>query len=228
MKLLLALLGFAAGISIACSSTRSATSPAPENNTSTSQSTPIVNSIAQDKTRCVLSISQAPAIKGLKLGMTPDEVMTLFAGSKDDADLRSQLARPPSQFGTSSFVVRPERYENKTDFSGISQITFTLLDGRVFSITAQHNGPEWPDVDEFVTKFTEGTGLPPAAQWEAYPGLDRQMKTLTCTDFSVRLYAGGEGGSQNYVMIQDLQADKQLKDRRKKAREKASPPPGSQ
>lgn len=173
-------------------------------------------------------MSQAPAIHGLKLGMTPDEVMTLFAGSRDDADLRSQLARPPSQFGTSSFVVRPERYEHKTDFSGISQITFTLLDGRISSITAQHNGPEWPHVDDFVTKFTDGTGLPPASQWEAYPGLDHQMKTLTCTDFSVRLYAGGEGGSQNYVMVQDLQADKQLKDRRKKAREKASPTPGSQ
>jgi hypothetical protein len=49
------------------------------------------------------------------------------------------------------------------------------------------------------------------------------MKILKCKDFEVRVFAGGEGGNLNYVLMRDLVADKTLKDRRAKAREKATP-----
>ena len=49
------------------------------------------------------------------------------------------------------------------------------------------------------------------------------MKTLKCTNFEIRVFAGGEGGNLNYVFVRDLDADKKLKDRRAKAREKATP-----
>lgn len=170
-------------------------------------------------------MSELPAIKGIKLGMTPDEVLAVFPGSKDDAELRSALSRPPGQFGNSTFVITPAKYENK-EFTEVSRISFAALDGRVSSLTFSYNGPEWPHVDKFIERFVEGKNLPAADQWEPYVGLDHQMKTLTCADFAVRVYAGGDGGSQNYVLMQDLEADKKLKERRKKAREQASPTPG--
>ena len=216
--------------SIACSASRSATSPAQLTNTgSTDQaSSAPVNSPVQEKSACGLDMSQAPVLNGLKLGMTADEVLTLFPGSKDDAELRPQLTRPPSPFGVSSFVLKPSKYESRDKFAEVSQISFLLLDGRVSNFTVTYNGPEWSHVDKFVEKFVQGTGLPAADHWQPYSGMDNQLKTLTCADFEVRVFAGGQGGNLNYVLMQDLEADKQVKERKRKAREQASPTPGNQ
>jgi len=157
--------------------------------------------------------------------MTTEEVLALFPGSKDDAEVRTSLSRPPSQFGVSSFLVRPEKYESKDKFAGVNQITFTLLDGRVSSFSVGYNGPEYSHVDKFVAKFIEGTTLPAADQWEAYVGMDNSLKILKCTDFEIRVFAGGQGGNLNYALMKDLAAEKKLKERRDKARAKA-PSPG--
>lgn len=156
--------------------------------------------------------------------MTPDEVLALFPGSKEDAEVRSSLSAPPNRFGGSGFLIRPEKYESKDKFAGISQITFTLLDGRVSDFTVGYNGPEYSHVDKFVAKFIEGTNLPAADQWEARVGMDNSLKTLNCTDFEIRVFAGGQGGNLNYVLVKDLEAEKKLKDRKDKARAKATPP----
>jgi hypothetical protein len=155
--------------------------------------------------------------------MTQEEVLALFPGSKEDAELRANLSRPPSQFGLSAFVIRPDKFESKEKFAGVSQVGFTLLDGRVSNFTVGYNGPEYSHVDKFVAKFSEGTSLPAADAWEAYVGMDTQMKTLTCKDFEIRIFAGGKGGNLNYVLMRDLVADKKLKERRDKARQKATP-----
>jgi hypothetical protein len=173
------------------------------------------------KAICDLTMAQVLVINGLGLGMTPEQVMGLFPGSSEDAEVRSSLSRPASQFGVSSFIIRPDKYKSKEKFAGISQITFTLLDGRVSKFSVGYNGPEWPHVDKFVAKFVEGTNLPAADAWEAYVGLDTQLKTLRCEDFEIRVFAGGQGGNLNYVLLVDLAAEQKLKERRAKAKEKA-------
>jgi len=170
-------------------------------------------------------MAAAPVLNGLALGITQEEALSLFPGSKDDSEVHAFLSRPPSQFGVSELVIRPAKFESKEKYKGIGQITFNLLDGRVSNFTIGYNGPQYAHVDEFVTKFVEGTILPPADQWAAYAGMDSQMKTLTCKDFEIRIFAGGEGGSLNYVLMRDLEADKKLKDRRAKAKAQASPTP---
>lgn len=159
----------------------------------------------------------------MKLGMKVEEVLALFSGSNQDAELRATLAKPPSRFGNSTFLITPSKYRNAVDYKGVSRLTVSLLDGLVSNFTINYNGPQWPDVDKFIEKFVEGKDLLPSDQWEPYEGMPTQMKTLTCNGFSIRLFAGGEGGSLNYVLVEDLEADKKLKERRKKAREQPSP-----
>jgi hypothetical protein len=156
--------------------------------------------------------------------MTAEEVLAQFPGSKDDAEVRASLARPPSQFGVSSFLIRPTKYESKDRFEGINQITFSLLDGRVSNFTVGYNGPEYSHVDKFVAKFVEGTNLPAVDQWEAYVGMDNNLKILKCVDFEIRVFTGGQGGNLNYVLMKDLESEKKLKERRDKAKAKATPP----
>lgn len=177
------------------------------------------NAVAQ-KVLCSLNNAQAPDIAGLRLGMTSDEVLGAFPGSRDDPEVRPDLSRPPA-FGVIRFVIRPDKYETKAKFAGIHQITFTIQDGRVSDINAGYNGPEWKNVDEFVAKFSEGRTLPAAEAWEAAPGMDTQLKALKCEGFEINVFAGGRGGNANYIQLRDLVADKELRSRRAKAREKA-------
>jgi hypothetical protein len=214
------------GFSVACTASRSAGSPSLANSSPAVVQSPAQTSSAsgQEKPTCQLTLAGAPDIKGLRLGMTAEEVLALFPGSKEDAGVRASLAAPPGKFGTSDFLVRPEKYESKDKFSGVNQITFRLLDGRVSTFTVGYNGPEYSHVDKFVAKFIEGTSLPAADQWEAYVGMDNSLKMLKCTDFELRVFAGGQGGNLNYVLIKDLEAEKKLKERKDKARAKATPP----
>ena len=214
-------------VSIACSASRSASAPAqPAGNQPISQSpAPLTTASVQEKTPCTLKLSQAPVIKGLKLGMTMGEILPLFPGSKEDAELRAALSAPRGPFRNATYVITPAKYGSAADFKEVIRVTFTMLGDHVSSFTLSYNGPELPHVDKFVESFVQGKDLPTADQWEPYVGMETQMKTLTCNGFSVRIFHGGEGGNQNYILVQDLEADKTLKDLRKKAREKASQSP---
>lgn len=194
-------------------------------NATVNQSSSANDSTPETRSTCSLSMAGGPNIKGLKLGMTPDEVLALFPDSKEDEEVRKHLSQPPSQFGVSEFIIRPEKFQSKDKFKDVTQITFNLLDGRVSGLTVGFNGPEYAHVDQFVSKFIEGTNLPPVDQWQGYEGMDTQLKTLFCKDFEVRVFIGGEGGKLNYVLMRDLEAEKKLKERRAKARAQTSPSP---
>ncbi len=203
------------------SATSNANAPPPKTSPSTVVSHP------EQTSNCSLTKASAPVVNGLKLGMTTEEVLAAFPGSGNDPDLQSQLSRPPSRLGVSDFVIHPEKLKPNDKFVGNSHFTFGLLDGHVSSLNIGYNGPAYANVDEFVAKFVEGTRLPPADQWQAYVGMNNQLKILTCKDFEVRVFAGGKDGNLNYVLLTDLEADKQLKDRRAKARAQASPTPAA-
>ncbi len=224
MKPFFAFLLLVVAVCVACAS-RSTGSQAPQNDAGVPMPspTPTANVAVSNDLPCSMVMDQAPLINGLRLRMTPEQVLALFPGSSEDAALRSAIAKPASKFGVGSFVLKPDRYQSKEKFSGVLHINFTLLDGLVSSFSVGYNGPEWPDVDKFVEKFTTGTNLPAADSWEPYPGLETQMKTLSCREFGIQIFSGGEGGNLNYVLIRDLVADKTLKERRARAKEKVTP-----
>ena len=227
MKPFFAIVSLLIAVSVACSAYKSAGSQSPANSNPAvvQSSAQTSNPDGQDKPTCQLTLAGAPDIKGIRLGMTPEQVLALFPGSNEDADLRSRLSQPPSPFGVSGFVVRPDKYQSKDKFAEVTQITFTLLDGRVANFSVGYNGPEYSHVDKFVAKFVEGTNLPAVDQWEAYVGMDNQLKILKCSEIEIRVFAGGPGGTLNYALMRDLAADKKLKDRRDKARAQATPTP---
>ena len=212
-------------VSIACSTSKSA-GPQPQlaTNRLLSQSpTPSASPAAQESGGpCTLKLSEAPVLNGLQLGMTPEQILALFPGSKEDPEIRTALSAPPGRFGNSALMITPSKYRSAANYKEISRVSFSLLDGHVSNLTIHYTGTQSPDVDKFIEKFSEGKKLPPADQWKPNEGMD-QMKTLQCNGFSIQIFAGGEGGSLSYVLLEDVEADKKLKDRRKKAREQASP-----
>lgn len=175
---------------------------------------------AKSKEPCNLTLVQIPAINGLRLGMTPDEVLALFPGSREDAELRTQLSKPATQFGATDFVISPDKYKSKDKFAGISRIAFTLLDGRVYNFSLTYRGPQYDHVDKFVESFVAGKNLPAVDDWEPYVGMDDQLKVLRCSGFEIRAFAGRQAGVLNYIMVKDLGEEQKLKERKARAREK--------
>jgi hypothetical protein len=166
-----------------------------------------------------LTLSQSPVINGLKLGMTPDQVLALFPGSRTDAEVQRDLSRPPSRLGVSNFIIRPQKYSSKSKFDRVTQIIFTLFDGRVSTLYVGYDSPVWEHVDEFVTEFSQGRNLPAADEWEAYVGMDTELKTLNCQEFEIRLFAGSKNVNLNYTQVRDLVALQKYKERRAKSKD---------
>jgi hypothetical protein len=160
-----------------------------------------------------LNAAQAPGISGLKLGMTAEQILAFFPGSKTDAEVRSDLSRKVGKFGESALTIIPAKYSSKAKFAGISQITMTFLDGRVATLYVGYDTPMYEHVDEFVAKFSETSGLPSVDYWETFVGMDTQLKTLKGKDFEVNLFTGGKNVNFNYVQVIDVVAQERLKDR---------------
>lgn len=223
-RVALSLLFLIIAVSIACSAYKSAgSSPPAANNSQPQPSAETNNPPAQDKSPCTITLAGAPDINGLKLGMTAAEVVALFPGSGEDKDIRESLAMPPSEFGVSNLTIRSANLVSNEKFAGVNHVTFILLDGHVSSFTVTYNGPEFSHVDKFVAKFIEGKNLPPVDQWEAFSGMDNQLKILKCSDIEIRVFAGGQSGTLNYVLLKDLTAEKKLKERKAKAAGTQSP-----
>jgi hypothetical protein len=209
--------------SIACTANTSVNSQPVAKRTTEPQQTASTGS--QEKVPCTLTLVGSPIINGLRLGMTSDEILTLFPGSKDDPDVRRYLVRPPDPFGDAELMIRPSKYQSKDDPVRIKQISFGLLNGKAYTINIGFNGPAYAHVDRFVEALSKEATLPPLNEWEDYVGMSGQMKTLSCKEFEVQVFAGGPGGNLNYVLLKDLVAEKKLNDLRDKAAAQASPTP---
>jgi hypothetical protein len=180
-------------------------------------------SAASGQGACTLTLAQAPAVSGLRLGMKPDEVLALFPGSRADKEVRADMLRPASRLGVSNLSIKPERYASKAKFPNVTVITMTLLDGRVTTMNISYSGPEYKHVDEFLGKFLEGKKLPAAHAWEPYVGMDTQLKTLNCKGFEIKIFAGGKSVHNiNYIELTDVAARRRLRDRRAKTTSKNS------
>lgn len=177
-----------------------------------------VTGAQEEKAFCAVSAAQVPQLGNLKTGLTVEQVLAIFPGSSADKEVVAELAKPANQFGGSTLTIRPARYESKELFASVQQISFKFLDGKVASFRVGYSGPQWKHVDEFIEKFSAGSNLPATNAWEAYVGLDNQLKTLKCSGFELSIFAGATDGKTNYVEMRDLAAAEKLNERRAKAR----------
>lgn len=175
----------------------------------------------QGKAVCTLTMAQSPQIRGLRLGMTEQQLLALFPGSREDKTILAELSRAPTRFGAASILIRPDNYASKADFAGMGSMDIRFLDGRVSGFRVSYNKPEWKTVDEFIAKVSEQLSLPTGDTWEPFVGLDNQLKILKCSGFEINAFMGLKGSNVNYLEMRDTVAVETLKERKAKAREKA-------
>ena len=172
---------------------------------------------ASGTSECKLKLSQSPAIRGIRLGMTFDQVLAQIPGSEADSNLLAGLSR--DYFGSRNATVTPGNYANaKEKFAGISSINLSFLDGRLLSFNVRYNGPEWRSSEQFVARVAEVLNLPGVGAWKA-----RINNTLAvgCDGFEISVQTFG--GSDSYIGIKDTTIDfgKVVQDRVEVPKEKA-------
>ena len=146
---------------------------------------------------CTLKLSQAPAVRGVRLGMTVDELLPMFPGSSDSVAIKQALSSAEGypQFGEGQFGIDPSNWGNKERFSGINAYYFDVFDRRIVGLTIQYprfpQGPRWQDPDDLVRRFSESFHLPGPKDWAPEQG-DSNRKKLKCDGFEVRVTAGDQ------------------------------------
>jgi hypothetical protein len=160
---------------------RTAESPAPE--------------LPPQNPKCKLSLAEAPVIRGLRLGMTSDELFAIFpANEREEFDRAQRLkgAELPSNYGFAPFYFSTSNYATKDRFTGISNLTLGLLDRKVVSIRAEYsNAPQFDRPGQLIEIVTKQFGLPEFKDW---PGYNEYWSnpSLSCDGFTFQVtgYSG--------------------------------------
>jgi hypothetical protein len=135
--------------------------------------------------RCNLTLAQAPIFRGIRLGMSTDELLDLFPRSKEQLEIIKRLSEAKIFFGRTDLSFSQNTYpENDAMFgNSVSVYQITMLDGRVTSINVQYSFQGnfyWTD-KTWIPKVSEAYNLPKPEDW--------QGNSLTCQGFKIT--AGG-------------------------------------
>jgi hypothetical protein len=150
--------------------------------------------------KCSLTPAQSPAIRGLRLGMSAEELFALFPGGSEDLRKRQQellvRAMQPPQYGVATLSFSPREFSSGRDrFQGVSGVEVTVFDRRVVRLSVTYSDESWgQDVpvwsnDAWVAKLSAAFGLPGPEQWE-WDARFGSTKVLKCHNF--------EAGVRNY------------------------------
>jgi len=172
------------------------------------------------KPTCKLTLAQAPVIRGLRLGMTSDELFAIFqASERQEFDRAQQLksAELPPNYGYTSFQFSPYNYATKDRFTGIGNLNFGLFDRKVVSIGANYsNAPQFDRPGQLMEIITRQFGLPEFKDWPNYNEYVSNP-SLSCEGFTFQV--DGYSGSFS-IRLTDPTFEKIMEDRKQTDRAK--------
>jgi hypothetical protein len=171
---------------------------------------------------CSIKLDQAPSLRGIKLGMSLNQVLDLIPGSREDRMVTNLLeaarrGHPDASYQKISFSFSAYTYQSLPMFNNLQHITVRTLDDRVTDISVSYASPSWDRVDDFVAKVAESLNLPGVKEWE---GLDKRSKNLKCQDFEVHVFAD-DTNPDSSITLSDLTAERKIAERKKAVIEKA-------
>jgi len=164
-----------------------------------------------------LTREQAPEIRGIRLGMSSEQLLSLFPEDINRQRIAEAIreAKSVDKYGVGFFDLRPDREIANPRFAGVNYITVAMLDERITSFHIEYSGPEWKTVHQFVAKLSEGLRLP-SSSWEG--GVESSQ--LNCDGFRIEAQAF-KGSTQSFVRVRDTSVPDVVEARREAAREKA-------
>ena len=149
---------------------------------------------------CQMTVESAPAIGGVKLGLTPDELSRVFK--------IKVIPGAPNAIEVSTFSVAAN---NRSALpQGISEIYLAFFDNRLFySVIAFENASQKKTLDNFALDLSQKYNFSTA--WFKTAGSDNDVYLFCPQELRYEL----TGSSDFQLKILDLKADNQKNQRRK-------------
>ena len=148
------------------------------------------------QSQCGLTEATSPSVRGIRLGMSSENLVALFPGSTKRRELRDAVDRVKSAGGgeTVRLSFDPATDASGDSFAGVSSVSAGLHNGRVTDFTIGYVGPTWRNVDEWIAKLSESLTLPGARKWVVGPS-ETPNKVLTCNGIEIEAAIQGGGSS---------------------------------
>jgi len=169
---------------------------------------------SQSISTCNLTVAQAPAMRGVRLGMTAQDLFTMFPEGHSADWVKSKLdaANEYPAMGGWWADLNTSAVNNTKDHSPISRFYVFLFDGRVVSMDVgytvlNHNVP-WGGVDNFIAKVSDAFHLPASSAWTTTNSSDQRV--LYCREFTI---TGSTSGAAAQLTIQGLGFQDTIHDR---------------
>lgn len=180
------------------------------------------HSQALSQSKCSLTEADSPSIRGLRLGMSTQEVLALFPGSATrwakEPGLRDarQKALAATSSGLVSLTFEPATDAAKDQFANVDSVSVSLYRGRVVDLTVVYLGTVWNSIDEWIAKVSETLRLPGPKEWVVGPS-ETPNKILKCSGIEIEATVQGGGSS---IRIRNPESLKAAEERENTAEEK--------
>ncbi|MDQ3668074.1 MAG: hypothetical protein M3410_16185 [Acidobacteriota bacterium] len=158
---------------------------------------------------CQLPREGIPSLYGVKLGMSLEEVVSLFPASAGDANVRRalELSQSPDLAGPIRIVIAAHKATNQ-DLADVKQFFFQFRNRRLFSLHVDYLSPQGESVDEFIDQRGHLLNLPVANTWEPVEGNSLSSRYLICEGIEIRFYAAPAGSANlNSISLTDTSVE---------------------
>src|SRR5207245_6596988 len=94
------------------------------------------------QSRCSLTEATSPSVRGLRLGMTAEQVIALFPGSAKNKEMKAALDKAKSTTGSETVYLSfdPSTSTNKEKFAEVGSISVGLYKARVKGLEVEYLG----------------------------------------------------------------------------------------
>jgi hypothetical protein len=161
--------------------------------------------------KCNLTEATAPSVRGLRLGMSTQQLLALFPGSSKRREMKEAVEKARAATGNEAayLVFDPATDGDAKQFGGVDSVSAGLNKGRVVDLSVQYGGVTWSDIDQWVAKLSESLKLPGAGDWTVGPS-ENPNKILRCEGIEIEAAIQGGGSS---IRIRNTEYGKAVADR---------------
>lgn len=170
------------------------------------------------QTRCNLTEATAPSVRGLRLGMTTQQLLALFPGITKKKEMKEVIEKAKSATGAEAVYLGfdPATDGDAQQFAGVESVAAAVVKARVVTFNVQYGGANWRTVDEWIAQVSETLKLPGARDWALGPS-EHPNKVLQCD--GIEIEAGVQGGGAS-LRVTNTGYFKSIEEQGKAAEEK--------
>ncbi|MFY9558381.1 MAG: hypothetical protein WAV20_06360 [Blastocatellia bacterium] len=163
------------------------------------------------QSKCSLTEATAPAVRGLRLGMSVEQVLALFPNSTKRTEVQDALRKlksaPPNDEPV-YLSFEPATDSRGSQFEGVGSVSTGVLKGRVVDFTVIYDGANWTSIDQWVAKLSGSLKLPEAREWQVGEG-ESPNKILRCSGIEIEAAIQGGSASIGLRAMGDQMGDEQ-------------------